>query len=167
MVFRIIAAIIIGVIVVVRLASHHEKKSEYTNWLNEVKSKREYQTIDLNTLIQVYKSLGSEYFYTSDGLSSYVYDRKPRLLWYQAKGHGNILVDIPWSSYKKFMRVKQELDKRQDELDADIARARNSTNKMLTDAQSRLQDMIDRNLAKMKTAAEQQKEIIDRIQIVV
>lgn len=165
MIFRIILASIIAIVIVVCLVFFLIERNKYAAWIHDVKTWHEYQTIDLDTLIKVYKSLGNERFAVNSGTSSY--RSKPDLLWYRVTNYDTVLVDISWLSYKKFMRLKRKLDRRQNELDDDVLRSQHSTNRALMDAQKRLERIIEDNLSSMRNAAEQQKDIIDRIQIVV
>lgn len=165
MIFKIIVASIIALVIIVRLIFTLVERNEYAAWIHDVKTWHEYQTIDLDTLIKVYKSLGNDRFSVDSGTSPY--KGKPDLLWYRVTRYDTVLVDIPWLSYKKFMRLKKKLDRRQNELDNDVLRSQHSTNRALMDAQKRLERIIEDNLSSMRNAAEQQKDIIDRIQIVV
>lgn len=132
---------------------------KYNKWLNYNKSEHEYQTMNIETLIKIYKAIGSDNF---DWDHSSSRRKRPHLLWYRISYH-YYLIDMSWFACVRFRMWERKYLRKQRKVNQEVAICRNSTNEVLQNVQKRLDDQIQRNCQKMKDAAVQQGEVLSRL----
>ena len=163
----IILSVVTGVILLIANYAR-SRRSKYYKWIAKNKASSKYQTMNLDTLIKVYKAIGSDNFEwnyrrSEDSINTLWYKREPKLprvffFW------DYYLIDIPWFSHVLFCIWERRYSKQQESTRQEVARCRNATNDVLQDIQAKLEDQIQFNCQRMKDAAIKQEQVFSRLQ---